>query len=151
MAVIAPFKFDDFVTAGKATGQANGAHRRFGTGVHHPHHIHRGDQFGHQLRHFDFHFRRRAKAQAAFRGFNHRVANGRMVMAQYHGSPGADIIDIRFTVDIVQPGAVGAFDKQRCTADAAKGADRRVHAAGDEFTCGAIECFRFAHCHDPGS
>ncbi len=42
---------------------ANGAHGGFGTGVHHPHHIHGRHQLGHQGRHFHFHFGRRAKAQ----------------------------------------------------------------------------------------
>ena len=60
--VIAAFEFDDFVAMGIAACQTDGAHGGFGAGVHHPHHIHGGHQLGDQLRHFDFHLGRRAKA-----------------------------------------------------------------------------------------
>ncbi|SRN30423.1 Uncharacterised protein [Shigella flexneri] len=62
MTVVTTFKFNDFVATGKTTGQADGAHRRLGAGVHHAHHIYGRDQFGHQLRHFHFHFGRCTKA-----------------------------------------------------------------------------------------
>ncbi|MDU7647730.1 MAG: hypothetical protein E7K17_05325 [Klebsiella michiganensis] len=39
-------------------------------------------------------------------------------MTQHHWAPGADIIDIRFTINVVKVSAVGALDKQRRTADA---------------------------------
>ena len=151
MAVVAAFELDNFVTAGEAAGQANGAHGGFGTGVHHADHIHGRDQLGDQRRHFNFHLRRRAKAQAAFGGFNDRVADGRMVMTQHHWAPGADIIDIRFTINVVKVSAVGALDKQRRTADAGERTYRRVHAAGNKFTRSVIQIFRFAHCQGPGS
>ena len=151
MTVVAAFELDNFVATGKATRQADGAHSGFGTGVHHPDHIHGRDQFGDQRRHFNFHLRWRAKAQAALSSFNNRIADCRMVMAQHHWAPGADIIDIRFTIDVVEICAVGALNKQRCAADAGEGAYRRVHAAGDKFTRSIIQIFRFAHYRSPGS
>jgi len=87
MTVVAAFKFDNFVTAGKTTGQTDGAHGRFGTGVHHAHHIHGRDQFSHQRRHFDFHLGWRAETQTALRRFDDRVTDSRVVMSQYHRAP----------------------------------------------------------------
>ena len=151
MAVVATFELNDFVAAGEAARQTNGAHGRFGTGVYHPHHIHGRHQLGHQGRHFHFHFSRRAKAQAAGGRFDHRIADRRVVVAQHHRTPGADIIDIGFTVDVIEVGAIRAFDKQRCAADAGEGADRRVDAAGDQFARSVVQIFRFAHGQGPGS
>ncbi|MNS51466.1 hypothetical protein D3C72_841440 [compost metagenome] len=131
MAVVAAFEFDDFVATGKAARQADSAHGGFRTGVHHAHHVHGRDQFGHQLRHFDFHLGRCTEAQAALCSFNHRIADSRVVVTQHHRTPGADIIDIGFAVHIVQIRAVRTFNKQRRSADAGKGANRRVDPAWD--------------------
>ena len=60
--VVASFELDDFVAAGEAACQANGAHGGFGAGVYHAHHIHGRHQFSNQFRHFDFHFGWRAEA-----------------------------------------------------------------------------------------
>ena len=138
MTVVATFEFNDFVATGKTTGQADSAHRRFGAGVHHAHHIHGRDQFGHQLRHFHFHFGRCAKAQTTFGGFNHGIADRRMVMAQHHRPPGTDIIDIGFAINIVQISAVRFFDKQWSAAHAGKGANRGVHTARDQLARCAV-------------
>lgn len=151
MAVVAAFELDDLVAAGEAARQANRAHGGFGTGVHHAHHIHGRHQLGYQRRHFYFHFGRRAKAQAAGRRLDHRVADRRMVVAQHHRTPGADIIDIGFPIHVIEVSAIRAFDKQRGAADAGEGADRRVNAAGDQFTRGVVQIFRFAHGQGPGS
>ena len=124
MAVVTAFKLDDFIATGKTARQADGAHGRFGTGVHHTHHVHGRHQFGHQLRHFHFHFGWRTEAQAALGGFNYRVTNGRMVVPQHHRPPGTHIIDIGFAIDIIQIRAVSTFDKQRRTAHAGEGAHR---------------------------
>ena len=122
MAVITTFELDDLVTAGKTARQTDSAHGRFGTGVHHTHHVHRWHQLGDQLRHFDFHLGWRAEAQAALSGFNHRVADRRVVVPQYHRAPGADVIDIGFTIHIIQICAIRTFDKQRGATHAGKGA-----------------------------
>ncbi|EJK92630.1 hypothetical protein UUU_06160 [Klebsiella pneumoniae subsp. pneumoniae DSM 30104 = JCM 1662 = NBRC 14940] len=151
MAVVAAFELNDFVASGEAARQANGAHGGFGTGVHHPHHIHGRHQLGHQGRHFHFHFGRRAKAQAAGCRLDHRIANSRVVVAQHHRTPGTDIIDIGFPIHVIEVSAIRAFDKQRCAADAGESAHRRVNAAGDQFARSVVQIFRFAHGQGPGS
>ncbi len=55
MTVVAAFKFDDLIAAGETARQADGAHCRFRTGVHHTHHVHGRHEFSDQLRHFHFH------------------------------------------------------------------------------------------------
>ena len=62
VAVITAFELDDFIAMGKAARQTDGAHRGFGAGVHHAHHVHAWHQSGDQFGHFHFHFGRRAKA-----------------------------------------------------------------------------------------
>ena len=51
MAVVAAGKLDDLVTAGEASGGAEGAHHRFGAAVDHAHHLdvrhHPNHLFGH--------------------------------------------------------------------------------------------------------
>ena len=145
MAVVAAFKFDDLVATGEAARQANRTHCGFGAGVHHPHHVHSRHQFGDQLRHFNFHLGRRAEAQPARSGFNHCITDGGVVMAQHHRTPGADVIDVRFAIDIIQIRAVCFFDKQRGAAHASEGANRGVDAAGDKLARCAVEVFRLAH------
>ena len=141
VAVVAAFKFDDLVAAGKPARQTDRAHGRFGARVHHAHHVHRRHQFGHQRRHFDFHLGWRAEAQTALGRFNHRVADSRVVMPQHHRTPGTDIIDIGFAIDIKQVRAVSAFNKQRRSTYAGKGANRRVHAAWNKLAGCTVEVF----------
>ena len=124
VAMVTAFELDNLVTAGKAARQTDGAHGRFRTGVHHTYHVHCRHQLGDQLRHFDFHLGWRTEAQAALSGFNHRVADRRVVVAQYHRAPGADVIDIGFTIHIIQICAIRTFDKQRGATHAGKGAHR---------------------------
>ncbi|MNB84445.1 hypothetical protein D3C75_313060 [compost metagenome] len=150
VAVVAAFELDDFIATGKATGQTDGAHGRFGTGVHHAHHIHGRHQFGHQRGHFHFHLGWRAEAQAALGCFNHRIADTRVVMAKHHRAPGADVVDIGFAIHIVQVRAIGTFDKQRCTAHAGKSTYGGVHTARDKFAGRAVKSFRLAHGVVPG-
>ena len=78
-------------------------------------------------------------------GFNHGIADCRMVMAQHHRPPGTDIIDIGFAINIVQISAVRFFDKQWSAAHASKGANRGVHTARDQLARCAVKIFRLTH------
>ena len=53
----------------------------------------------------------------------------RMVVPQDHRAPGADVVDVSISVDVVQIGAVAALEEDRLAADAAKRAGRAVDAA----------------------
>ncbi|MNZ91243.1 hypothetical protein D3C78_1102200 [compost metagenome] len=144
VAVVAAFKLDDFIAVGVAARQTNGAHGGFGPRVHHAYHIHGRHQFGDQLRHFNFHLGRGAKAQAALRRFDDRVADRRVVVPQYHWAPGTDVVDIGFAVDVEQVSPVRPFDKQRHTANAVECTHRRVNPAWDYLFCLGIQTFGLA-------
>lgn len=71
--------------------------------------------------------KRKARVDGGVHGFNH----GRMVVAEDHRTPGADVIDVAATFGIPHVGAFGATDKARCAANALESAYGRIHAAGD--------------------
>ncbi|MNN82895.1 hypothetical protein D3C81_1998830 [compost metagenome] len=79
------------------------------------------------------------------------MAERRVVMTQHHRAPGSDVIDVGFTIDVIQIRAICFFDKQRSTTHAGKGANRGVNAAGDQFACCAVEVLRLTHGWGPGS
>jgi len=56
-----------------------------------------------------------------------------MTVAEDHRAPRADVVEIHVAVDVGEPLAECAFEKDRFAADAAKGAGGRVHAPRDEF------------------
>ena len=74
-----------------------------------------------------------------------RLHDRREGVAQDHRSPGAEVVDVAVAVRVPQVRAFGARDEWRIAADGAKGADRRVDAAGEELfgallqLAGAIE------------
>ena len=71
-------------------------------------------------------------------GLVQRVQNRGMAVAENERSPGADVVDVLVAIGIEDVRAFAAFDEGRSPADAAIGADGRVHAAGNrEF--GAFE------------
>src|SRR4051812_30833847 len=53
-------------------------------------------------------------------------------VAEDHGTPGAEEIEVAVAVFIVEPGAFGVSDEWRLAADGAKGAYGRVDSAGED-------------------
>ena len=51
-------------------------------------------------------------------------------VAEDHGAPGTDVIDVALAIGVKEVGAAGALEEDRVAADAAEGAHRRVDAAG---------------------
>ena len=56
-------------------------------------------------------------------GCYHRLVG----MAEYHGSPGVDVVDVLLIVCIEEVGAFGALHEYRVTANAFEGTYRRVN------------------------
>jgi hypothetical protein len=52
-------------------------------------------------------------------------------VAENRRAPRADVIDVFLTVDVPNPRALGTVNEKWFAAEAAKGADRGIHAAGD--------------------
>ena len=73
------------------------------------------------------------KLKPIFRDFLYGFDDFGMGVTQNHRAPGADVIDIFFAVGVVEIRALAALEKYRRTADGAKRAHRRIHAAGDVF------------------
>ena len=140
MAVIAAFELDGDVAAGEAAGDAQGAHGGCGAGVDQAHHLHGGHHGADGLGQFDFEFRGSAETGAAGQGFLNGVEDLRVAMADEQRAPGTDVIDVFVIVDIEEMRALAAGDEAGRAADAAPGAHRRIHAAGDGEP-GAVEEF----------
>ena len=131
MAVVAAHELEHLVAAGDAAGQAQGAHGGFGAGVDHAHHF----QAGHVGHHFfgqgDFVGAGSAVAGAATGGLTHGGGDGGVIVAQDHGAPGEDEVDVLAAVHVDDVAAVGFGDERagcpRCGRRA-----RAVDPAGDE-------------------
>ena len=147
VAVIAAIELYDLAAAGKAPGGPDGAHHRLGAGVHHPHHLNGGNQLADSLRHHHLDLRGGAVAQAPGAGVGHRLPDLGPVVAQNHGTPGADVVNVGLAVGIGHIGAVGGGDEPGGHANGAKGPDGAVYAAGNH-PSGPVKQF-FAASHQP--
>ena len=132
VAVIAADEFHDFIASRIAAGGADGAHRRFRAGIDHAQffdgRVDFFDQFG-QLR---FNQRRGAIARAARGRFLQGLDDARVGMADDHGTPGTDVVDVLIAVDVTDGTAFGPGDERRRTADTVIRADRAVDSARHE-------------------
>ena len=130
VAVIAALEFDDEFAAGGGAGQADGRHGGLGAGADEAH-LFDGGIAGHDaLGEIGLGGRGCAEAgrvaRRALDGFDH----GRKGVAQNHRAPGAEVVDVAVAVGVVEIRALGALDEGRRAAHGAKGAHRRVDAAG---------------------
>jgi hypothetical protein len=69
-------------------------------------------------------------------------------VAEDHGTPGAEVVDVAIAVGIFKECAFGALDKGRIAADGAKGADGRVDSAGKEALGASLQRVRFGALHE---
>ena len=142
VAVVTASKLQKITASGKGAGKTNRAHRRLRPRIAHAHHLHRrhaGDDGLCQLR---FRHRRRAKTQAVFRCLLHRVDNPRMGVTDNRRAKRADIINITAAIHVKNKSAFRAGNKTRRAADAAKGAHRRIDAAGNHLLRGQKSLLR---------
>ena len=149
MAVVAAFELDDLAATGSATGQADGTHPGFGTATDQAHHVHAGHQFQNLFGQFHFAFGGRAKRKP-FRGcFLNGLQHRRVAVAQNHGTPGADVIDIALAIGVPEMGTLRALHKTGCSTHGLEGAYRRIDAARNDLL-GALEQLQVAvsvECH----
>ena len=54
-------------------------------------------------------------------------------MAENHRPTGKDVVDVRISIQIIKPGALGSLDKSGLPADRSEGADQAIDPPGDEF------------------
>ncbi len=132
VAVIAALEFDDELAAGGGAGQADSGHRRLSAGADETHFFDGRIAAGDALGEIGLRCRGGAEAGRVARGALNGFDNRRERVAQNHRSPGAEVVDVAIAVGVVEGCALGALDEGRRAADGAKGADRRVDAAGEE-------------------
>ena len=137
VAVIAAFELDDLVAAGESARQPEAGHRRFGPAVDHPHFLDRRHPAADQLRHFHFERIGDSEADAARRRGADRVDHDLRRVPEDRRAPGADVIDVFIAIDVPDPCALRALDEERLAAETAKGAHRRIDAAGDALQAAA--------------
>ena len=132
MTVIAANEFHDFIASRITSGDADGAHRRFCARIDHAQffdgRINFFDQFG-QLR---FNQRRSAIARTACGCFLQGLDDAGVSVADDHGTPGTDVVDVLVAVDVADGAALGPGDERRRAADVVIRADRAVDAARHE-------------------
>ena len=132
VAVVAALEFDDEFAAGGGAGQADGGHGGLSAGADEAHFFDGGIAGRDALGEIGLGGRGGAEAggvaRGALDGFDHR----RKCVAQNHRAPGAEVVDVAIAVGVVKVRALGALDEGRRAAHGAKGADRRVDAAGKE-------------------
>ena len=149
MAVVAALELDELAAAGGATGQANGAHARFGARADEADHLHRWHQAQDFFGQLHFALCGGAEAEAFECGLLHRFKHGGVAVAQDHRAPGADVVDETLVVGIPEVGALRALDEAGCAAHGLEGTHGRVHAAGDQrlgaFKQGNIEISAWCH------
>ena len=132
VAVIAALEFDDDFAAGGGAGQADRRHRRFSAGADEAHFFDGGIAGHDALGEVGLGGRGCAEAGGVARGALDRFDHRRKGVAQNHGAPGAEVVDVAIAVGVVEIRALSALDEGRRAAHGAKGADRRVDAAGKE-------------------
>ena len=131
MAMIAAIKFDHNIAAGMGTGQTDGAHGGFSSGIDEANHIKRRQGAAKQLG--QFHLQRGGGAKAGPQGGG--AADGRhhlrMGMPQNQWPPGADHINKGVAIHISDQATLCLLHKERITPHSTTGPYRRVDAAGN--------------------
>src|SRR5215510_3248089 len=132
MTMIAAGKFHNHVAPGKPPRQANGRHRRLSAGVHHAHHVHSGKRLDDQLCQAYLPFGRRPKGTAIGSGLLYGRHDLRMRVAEDERSPGAHVVDIDITIDIIDACSGSTLNEGRLQIYRLKGSHRTVYTARNE-------------------
>jgi hypothetical protein len=142
VAVVAAVELDEPVAAGGGPGQAQGRHGGLGAGVDQPHHVHRRQGLGDQLRQVGLGGGGGAEGGAPLDRGAHRLDDRRVAVAQDVGPVGADVVQVASTVLGLQVRPAGGAHEDRLAADPGEGPDRRGDAAGHDAAGAFVELVR---------
>ena len=109
--VIAALKLDHIFAAGKRPRHADGGHRRFRPRADKAHFLDRGHGGDHQLRQVGFGGCRGSKTGAPLRRPLNRLHHQRMGMAENHGPPGAEVVQVAIAVGVPQVRSLGSLQE----------------------------------------
>ena len=132
VAVVAAGELHDLPAAGEPAGDADGGHRRLGAARHEADELDDGTRSTDRLGEEHLALGRRAVARAVLGGGLDGLDDGGVGVAEDDGAVALDEVDVAAALDVPHVGALGAVDEVRRAADAAEGAHRRVHPAGDD-------------------
>ena len=104
MAVIVTGHLDDLRAAGHAARQPHRRHGCLGTGGNEPDLINRGERAGDQLRDLDFTDRWCPEARAEVERAGCRRSHCGVRVAEDHGAPRSNVVDVGVAVDVVRQG-----------------------------------------------
>jgi hypothetical protein len=135
MAVIAAFELDDDLPTRRGPGQTDGRHGRLSAGANEAQLLDgriAGDDL---LGEIGFGRRRCPKAGAVRGCLLNRFNHGREGVAEDHGSPGTEVVNVAIAVRVPQICALAALDKGRLATHGTKGAHGRVDPARKQLFC----------------
>ena len=133
VAVVAAFELDDEVAAGESAGEADGGHAGFGAGSDEAELFDGGKAACDELGEVGFGGDGGSEAGAFGCGLLDGLDDGREGVAEDHGAPGAEEVEVAVAVRVEEVGPFGVSHERRVAADGAEGADGRVDSAGKEF------------------
>ena len=131
MPMIAALELHDQITPGESTRQSDRRHRRFRSAAHHPHFFDGGHPLTDRFGHVHLIGIRNAKAHPLLGGVIDRLQHHLGRMPQNGRPPGADIIDERFAVHILNAASFGPPNKERLTTHIAESPHGTVHTSRD--------------------
>jgi hypothetical protein len=118
--------------AGKAARQADGGHAGLGTGADEAQLFDRGKAAPDEFGEIAFVAVGGSEAGSARGGLLNRLDHRGEGVAQDHGAPGAEAVEVAVAVGIPQPRSGGALDEGRIAADRAERPHRRIHTTGQQ-------------------
>ena len=140
MAVVVAGKFHDLIASRGTACEADGTHGRFGSRVDETDHFDGSHRVDDQTGETGFQNGRRSETRSGMEDLLKCSENFRMTVAEDHGAPGADVIDVAVPVNVGEVCTFRALNEDGVSADCAECACGTVYAAGKEFN-GFGKCF----------
>ena len=133
VAVIAALEFDDEVASGVSAGEADGGHAGFGAGADEAKFFDGGEAVGDAFGEVGFGGDGGPEAGSSGGGLLDGFDDGGEGVAEDHGAPGAEEVEVAVAVDVVEVGSAGRGSmKGGVSAYGAEGSDGGVDASGKE-------------------
>ena len=134
VAVIAADAFDDHVASGGGSGEADGAHGRFGAAVDETDHLHGGEAEVIDGGESDFAIRWGRRSWCRADGLGEGGDDALVGVAGDERAVAGDIVDVLVAVDVDNVAALAFFNEERGSADGLERADGGGDAAGHELS-----------------
>ena len=132
VAVVAALELDHQVARGEAAGEADGGHAGFGAGGGEAEALDRRKALDDELGKVGLGSGGGAERRGVGGGAPDGFDDWRKGVAEDHGSPGVEEVEVAVAVDVKEEGSFGAVEEGGSAADGAEGADGRVDSAREE-------------------